>query len=91
MRNLILPGQRSLHMKDERDSRKREITDMISGMGTLGMRVIVYDAGRSGTERDRRARCLEALVEQALEYKKARIVFASTRLCSAGIAKECLS
>jgi hypothetical protein len=74
VRNLILPGQRSLHMKDERDSRKREITDMISGMGTLGMRVIVYDAGRSGTERDRRARCLEALVEQALEYKKARIV-----------------
>jgi hypothetical protein len=75
VRNLILPGQRSLHMKDERDSRKREIADMISGMGTLGMRVVIYDAGRSGTERNRRARCLEALVEHALEYKKARIVF----------------
>ena len=75
VRNLILPGQRSLHMKDERDSRKREIADMISGLGNLGMRVVVYDAGRSDTERDRRARCLEALVEHALEYEQARIVF----------------
>jgi hypothetical protein len=75
LRNLILPGQRSLHMKDERDSRKREIADMIIGMGSLGMRVFVYDAGRSGTERDRRARCLAALVDDALEYEKARIVF----------------
>jgi hypothetical protein len=75
LRNLILPGQRSLHMKDERDSRKREIADMIIGMENLGMRVFVYDAGRSGTERDRRARCLAALVDDALEYEKARIVF----------------
>jgi hypothetical protein len=75
LRNLILPGQRSLHMKDERDSRKREIADMIIGMGSLGMRVFVYDAGRSGTERDRRERCLAALVDDALEYEKARIVF----------------
>jgi hypothetical protein len=48
VRNLILAGQRSLHMKDERDSRKREIVDMISGVGHLGMQVVVYD-GRGRT------------------------------------------
>ena len=49
VRNLIFPGQRSLHIKHERDSRKREIVEMISGVGHLGMQVVVYDAGRSGT------------------------------------------
>jgi hypothetical protein len=73
--NLILPGQRSLHMKDERDPRKREITSTIIGIGQLGMRVVVYDAGRTGTERDRRARCLEALVRDALQHDRTRIVF----------------
>jgi hypothetical protein len=74
LRNLILPGQRSLHMKDERDSRKREIADTIVGMRDLGMQVVLYDAGRGGTERNRRARCLEALVNDALEQDEARIV-----------------
>jgi hypothetical protein len=91
LRNLILPGQRSIHMKDERDPRKREITDTIIGIGGLGMRVVIYDAGRSGTERDRRARCLAALVEDALKHESPGSSLTSTRLCSAGTAKGCSS
>lgn len=66
LRNLILPGQRALHMKDERDQRRRAIADTITRMADLGITATVYDAGRRGrTERDRRRRCLEAIVTDA--------------------------
>jgi hypothetical protein len=58
---LILPGQRGLHMKGERDPRRREIADTIVRMGDmLGIQAVIYDAGRAGTEKQRRAPCLEA-------------------------------
>lgn len=73
--NLILPGQRSLHMKDEKDSRKRAIADTIIRLGDLGLRATIYDAGRAQTERQRRARCLQALLDDASQHTRARIVF----------------
>lgn len=73
--NLILPGQRSLHMRDERDSRKREIADTIVRLGDLGVRATIYDAGRTQTERERRGRCLQALLDDAAQHASARIVF----------------
>jgi hypothetical protein len=58
---LILRGQRGLHMKGERDPRRREIADTIVRMGDmLGIQAVIYDAGRAGTEKQRRAPCLEA-------------------------------
>jgi len=73
---LILPGQRSLHMKAEQDTRRRLIVDTIIRMGNdLGVQAVVYDAGRVGTERDRRARCLQALVDDAARHVAAEIVF----------------
>lgn len=73
---LVLPRQRGLHMNAESPSRKREIADTILRMGEmLGIQTTVYDAGRSGTEKERRARCLEALVEDAARHPQAKIVF----------------
>jgi hypothetical protein len=61
--SLILPGQRGLHMRSESDSRRREIADSIVRIGeTLGVDAVIFDAGRSGTEKDRRSRCLEAII-----------------------------
>ncbi|WP_284750810.1 hypothetical protein [Arthrobacter sp. efr-133-R2A-120] len=73
---LILPGQRSLHMKAESDARKRKIANTIVTMGeTLGIKAVIYDAGRDGTEKERRSRCLKALVNDAAKYERAKIVF----------------
>jgi hypothetical protein len=72
---LILPRQRSLHMKDESDSRRRQIVDTILDMAdTSGLTTVIYDAGREGTELERRALCLETLVEDAARHATARIV-----------------
>lgn len=60
VRELVLPGQRRLHMKNESDPRKRAIAAAIVETGLVAT---VYDAGRRyRTERDRRAACLQALV-----------------------------
>jgi hypothetical protein len=72
---LVLPRQRSLHMKDESDPRRRQIIDTILEMAdTSGLTTAIYDAGREGTELARRAVCLETLVEAAAAHAKARIV-----------------
>lgn len=73
---LILPRQRGLHMKGESDPRRREIADTIVRMGdVLGVQAVIYNAGRVGTEKVRRARCLEALVEDAAKHDRVKIVF----------------
>lgn len=72
---LLLPGQRSLHMRDDHASRRRLLVDTMVRLGRdLGVEAVVYDAGRSGTERDRRARCLQALVDDAGKHPAADIV-----------------
>lgn len=63
IRGLTLPGQRRLHMKSESDPRKRMIA---SAIVDAGVRATVYNAGSSyKNERDRRAACLQALVQDA--------------------------
>ncbi|MCF6745210.1 hypothetical protein E9529_13190 [Blastococcus sp. KM273128] len=63
LRDLVLPGQRRLHMKDESDPRRRAIASAIVG---CGVRAIVYDAARRHrTDRDRREACLRLLVDDA--------------------------
>ncbi|MHB8295043.1 MAG: hypothetical protein ACYDH5_10560 [Acidimicrobiales bacterium] len=61
IRGLILPGQRRLHMVDERPSRKRTI---VSALVAMQITTTIYDAARRyRTEREARAACLTALVE----------------------------
>jgi hypothetical protein len=43
VRGLVLPGQRRLHMKTERDSRRRQI---VAALVEVGVEVVLYDAGR---------------------------------------------
>lgn len=74
--SLILPGQRSLHMNAEADPRRRKIADTIVTMGeTQGITAVIYDAGRNGTEKERRFQCLRALVHDAAELEQAKIIF----------------
>lgn len=72
---LILPRQRSLHMKDESDPRRREIIDIIVRMSSsVGLQSVIYDAGREHSQLDRRAACLQGLVQDATLHERARIV-----------------
>lgn len=66
LRSLILPGQRALHMNSESTPRRRAIADTVARMKDLGVAATIYDAGKRGpTDKDRRARCLGALVADA--------------------------
>jgi hypothetical protein len=63
LQDLVLPGQRRLHMNAERDSRRRAIA---SAIVVSGVQATIYDAGRGyRTERDARAACLQAVVDDA--------------------------
>ena len=61
VRGLLLPGQRYLHMKDEKDGRKRTIAQAFVD---AGVQATVYRAGpQYRNDLHRRAACLQALVE----------------------------
>lgn len=63
---LVLPGQRSIHMKNENPRRRRQIADAIIGLQQFGVSAVVLDAGRGPEpEHARRARALRAIVERA--------------------------
>lgn len=63
VRDLVLPGQRRLHMKNESDSRKKLI---LSTLGRMAVEAVVYDAGkRYRTQREARAACLQTIVKDA--------------------------
>ena len=69
---LILPGQRRLHMVRERDSRRRLI---LSTFVTIGIEATIYDAGRTyPTDREARAACFQALVEDLAGGGDTRLV-----------------
>ncbi|AYE99674.1 hypothetical protein C0J29_32465 (plasmid) [Mycobacterium paragordonae] len=61
VQELLKPGQRHLHMKDEADGRKETIA---KALVSADLRATVYDAGRRHrTQVLARAACLSALVE----------------------------
>lgn len=63
LRTLVIPGQRRLHMKKERDARRRAIVDAIASIGATATS---YNAGRPGRhELDACEVCLPAGVEVA--------------------------
>lgn len=61
VRGLVRPGNRRLHMHNERPARRPEI---VATIATANIELTVYDAARRyRTDRDARAACLTALVE----------------------------
>ena len=73
VRGLLLPGQRYLHMKDEKDGRKRTIAQAFVD---AGVQATVYRAGpQHRNERQRRSACLQALVDDHAALGDAHIVF----------------
>jgi hypothetical protein len=61
IRSLIQPGNRRLHMVDERPRHRSEI---VAALATTAIEITIYDAARHyRTDREARAACLAALVE----------------------------
>ncbi|SHQ67462.1 Uncharacterised protein [Mycobacteroides abscessus subsp. abscessus] len=61
IRQLLLPGQRYLHMKDENDGRKRTIA---AALVAADIKATVYRAGTEHrTHNQRRAACLGGLIQ----------------------------
>jgi hypothetical protein len=72
IQSLILPGQRRLHMKDENDCRKHAIA---SAIAATDIQVAVYGAAhRYHNERERRAACFRAVVNDAAARAHAILV-----------------
>ncbi len=72
IRGLVLKGQRRVHMKKERDSRKRVIAAAICGAGVTAT---VYDAGRHyRNELDARAVCLRGLIDDVSRQEDTLLV-----------------
>jgi len=97
VRGLVLPGQRRVHMKDERDSRRREIA---AALVAAGVRVVVYDAARRySTDLVARRECLHAVVTDAaaaqgetrlvLEQDDSLVSWDSQRLIESARATGC--
>jgi len=97
VRGLVLPGQRRLHMKTERDSRRREI---VAVLVDAAVEVVIYDAGRRyPTERAARGECLRAVVADAaaavgetrlvLEQDDSLVRWDGQRLIELARAAEC--
>jgi hypothetical protein len=75
LRELCKPGQRRIHMKDENDSRRREILSTLVG---LGLQVYLYRAPVAGRPiRESRDQCLRALVPALLDLDVTRLVIES--------------
>jgi len=72
VRNLLLPKQRYLHMKDERDGRRRTIAEAFV---EAQVRAVVYRAGAPHrTDLQRRAACLRAIVEDNSSAADVRLI-----------------
>jgi hypothetical protein len=74
-RGLLMPGQRELHMKSEKRTRRHHLLDQIVATGAV---VIVYTATGRGREQEAaRARCLTRLVTDLADRGGQRLVLDS--------------
>jgi hypothetical protein len=71
LRELVLPRQRRIHFRKERDSRRHVILDVVTG---LDVRATVYDASSYTSQILGRAACLAALVADLAESNTERLV-----------------
>ena len=73
MRNLILPGQRRLHMFKESDQRKKQI---ISVIADLEIAITVYQkVGNKRNEINNRNACITALLYDSIRSKRDGLIF----------------
>jgi hypothetical protein len=71
IQSLVLPGQSRIHMKTESDSRRKLI---LSRLAELSFDVTIYRAPNgTGTELERRSKCIEALVMEAANELRTHI------------------
>jgi hypothetical protein len=71
LNDLMLPGQRRLHMRAERDARKRALADTIA---SLPLSSTVYCAGRQyRTDLERRRACPEQLVRDLADQGRVQL------------------
>jgi hypothetical protein len=72
LRKLLLPNQRFLHMRDEREGRRRQIAATIA---EAGVRATIYRASRGyPTEKQSRAACLRRLIHDNADGVQALII-----------------
>ena len=70
---LLLPGQRRLHMKNESDRRRRKILSVVAD---LSLTARLYDAGAaSRPQLVRRRACIDAIVLEATQANHGHLVF----------------
>lgn len=73
VRALLLPGQRRIHMKHERESRRRLI---LSRLVETGITATIYDAGGGPDSQIlRRMACIEAIVADMSDLNNTHLVF----------------
>lgn len=73
MKDLLLPGQRSLHMKDESDRRRGQIRDQVL---SAGVEVVIYSARPSncGGHTGARDVCLQRVAADGVDRAIGRLV-----------------
>jgi hypothetical protein len=69
MRGFLLPGQRSVHFKSERDARRRQILDTIANLGAETL-IVSCASGRGDAERHR---CLRASLRHYAERRPGQL------------------
>lgn len=69
LRRLLLPGERSIHFKDESDKRRREL---IGEVARMDYEVFLYTG--SGSNEATRTRCLCVLMQDCLKMNAKRLV-----------------
>lgn len=65
IKRLVLPGQRSIHMKSEADRRRRQITSAICGLSTSGITATAVVVTSGGHEHELRKQALREIVRIA--------------------------
>jgi len=74
IRRLILPGQRSVHMKQEGDRRRRQIIDVVVGLADQDVSATIVRVDGGGREGLLRERALREVVAIARESPDAQLV-----------------
>ena len=74
LRSLLLPGQRELHFKREKEPRQRQLTRVISRL-PVGVRIYIHSCERR--EEPARQACIERLACDLLDCRAQRLVLDS--------------
>lgn len=86
VQELLKPGQRHLHMKDEADGRKETIA---KALAAADLRATVYDAGRRHrTQVLARAACLSALIDDLATSDVAAVAAAAPATATGADMRE---